>query len=101
MELKFNELAFSNQPWTDPDFGPNDQSLNGTYTAGKFDEVTWKRISDLNPHGRLFGPTISSDNMVQGQLADGYLLAVLGAFAETPAELKSMFYVDSLCKAGC
>jgi hypothetical protein len=75
--------------------------LNGTYTAGKFDEVTWKRISDLNPHGRLFGTTISSDNMVQGQLADGYLLAVLGSFAETPAELKSMFYVDSLCKAGC
>lgn len=76
-------------------------SLHGTFTAGRFDDAVWKRVSELNPHGKLFGPSIDPDNMQQGELKDGYLLATLGSLVETSASLKGMFYIDSLCKAGC
>lgn len=101
-EVKCNQICFANQTWTDPEF-PTDQSslVPASETAGLFAGACWKRISDVVPQARLFGAKIDEKNFVQGEIADGYLLAALCALAESEVMIKRLFYLDSFSKAGC
>lgn len=94
-ELKFNQIVYANQPWTDPDFGPADESLyRQGETEGKFGEVVWRRVSEITPNAVLFKDGIDPGDINQGELGDCYFLSVISSMADDPAEVKRLFYIS-------
>ena len=97
------EIEANGEPWTDPDFPPDDDSICHTESKGnvkKRGQYEWKRLSEIYPDGCLFqdncgeGVEISPNDIKQGSLGDCYFLAVLSAMAEFPESIRSLFLND-------
>lgn len=77
--------AIQSQPgklYTDEVYPPDAVSLKGEEMVVKgWDQITWRRVSDLIPNPQIFRGRLSPNDIEQGMLGDCYYLAALAALA--------------------
>ena len=105
------------EPFTDPYFPPNENSLLGKNEKGEFldkregkekasripsNNIEWKRASEIFKGKKyfLFEDVIEMDDILQGQLGDCYFLSSVAALAEFPYLIYNMFRTKEINKEG-
>ena len=98
------------KPFKDFDFPPNESSLLDTennngglnqHSVKYFQRIGWRRASEIYPNGcAVFKKGVEPADIKQGKLADCYLLSVLGALAEIPGRIESMFNTNKVNSVG-
>ena len=66
--------------WTDPEFGPNKNSLWEGQTP-KISEIEWKRVHDISKEAKLFIKGHCEDDVRQGYIGDCWFVASVASLA--------------------
>lgn len=74
--------------FTDPEFPPNEESLNHHSDR----EITWRRLSEIMPDYKLVDGGIRPADIQQGNVGDCYFLASLASLAEEPSRIEAIFH---------
>ncbi len=102
-----------NEPFSDPEFMPNENSLLGLNKNGqpidpnlfsKFGEsmrsLTWKRASEVYKECSIFVDKIEFSDVKQGSLGNCYFLSALAALTEFPNIIYNIFKTKEISKNG-
>ena len=90
----FWSLKNGTSKWTDPVFGPNEESLYWAdlgETNPRWGSVTWSRAQDAFPGKSLFGAGASLDDVNQGAIGNCWFMAAASGVAEKEDRLQKMF----------
>ena len=97
MERQMYEIIQLGKPWTDAEFPPERKSLydpkidTEVDDPRKFNNLTWKRASEIFNPVYIFEDGVEPNDINQGQLGNCYFLAALSSLAEFPQRVKAMF----------
>lgn len=83
----------NNQPWTDPEFPPEYQSLIGPDSSNVpscYSDFEWTRARDLLNNNYQVFQDIGPNDVLQGMVGDCYLMCALSAIAERPGLVKRL-----------
>ena len=100
------EIIQLGKPWTDAEFPPERKSLydpkidTEVDDPRKFNNLTWKRASEIFNPVYIFEDGVEPNDINQGQLGNCYFLAALSSLAEFPQRVKAMFVTEQVNKAG-
>lgn len=68
--------------------------------AAKFEDLEWKRASEIYANPCIFKDGIDPNDVNQGALGDCYFLAALSSLAEFPKRVKKLFVTQTVNRAG-
>ena len=96
----------SNEKFTDPKFPPNEKSILSKSETGayldkenwaknasllNFNEIEWKRLSEIYPDNTLIEDNIDLEDIRQGKIGNCYFLSSLAAMTDYPNLLAQVF----------
>jgi len=96
-KAKVQAIIDAGQPWTDPDFPPEDSSIvrYGEPQLSCGEMFKWKRASELYPRDQLaiVKDDVNVNDIYQYKLGDCYFLSALSAVAEEPKRIKDRLLI--------
>ena len=79
------ECFSTGEPWTDPEFGPDENSLGMLNPNKETDltksEIEWKRAHEINKEAKLFIKGYCEDDVIQGRLGDCWFSSSVASLA--------------------
>mmetsp|Transcript_3176 Transcript_3176/g.4691 ORF Transcript_3176/g.4691 Transcript_3176/m.4691 type:complete len:945 (-) Transcript_3176:34-2868(-) len=95
------KIIDAGEKWEDPEFGPNQSSIN----QGREDKCTgkyeWKRCSEIMKNQELFTESIEADDIKQGALGNCWFMSCISVVAHMqPEKIVDLFVTRKINEAG-
>ena len=104
-EANYAEVIHKEALWTDLEFPPVLSSLydqnDKTQDADKYNEYTWRRVSEIYDNPQLFVDGFDPGDINQGELGDCYFLAVLSTLCSDSNDILNLLVSKEINAAGC
>lgn len=105
-DIDWQSILSAGQPWTDPLFKPQtnsllDDSMSRNSRIQAWGSFVWKRPREVYGEGNYcLYRNIGPNDIIQGKCGDCYFLSTLSSFAETPDRIKKIFLNKEVNEAG-